>query len=167
MKIKPKHAGYSHAEVDTFSAGRLWQEFGLHRGVMLNGNYHYLGNETEVGGVSGQYRMVFSAFVALGPNYTAIKGMNPRAPLQGPVLGGQKDSGIASAFERYVAPIREYLNNEHTPKPRLKIKDRPGIIDYADRPDVGAEAPRKTKPTIKFRQPEVKPKFRLPIRRAQ
>jgi hypothetical protein len=144
MKIRFKKPsqkiGYSQAEMDTFGEWRLWQEFGLHRGVIDEGRYYYIGLGGEVGALSGQFRMVFAAAGVIS------KAMDSHAPLQGPVLGGNTDNDVETTFKRYVAPVKLYLNSKHVPKPRINLRNRPGIIAYADRPDVGG------KPTIRIRQ---------------
>lgn len=146
--MKTTRQAYSHAEMDTFGPWRLWIEFGLHRGALWGG-YFYIGEEREKGGLSGQYRMVFFS----GPD-PELKSKDPLPLLQGPVVGGRTEEDVTSAFQRYVAPVRDYLNFKHTPAPRLKLRNRPGIIDYEDRPDVGA--PPKVKPKINFRPREEK-----------
>jgi hypothetical protein len=140
--------GYSRAEVDTFGEERLWQEFGLHRGVLEEGRYFFLGSKGMVGALSGQYRMLFH------PNCVSpevLAKMDPKASLQGPVLGGRASPDVRSAYQAYVEPVRAYLNSDHLPRPRLKLKTKPKL-NFADNPGVGQE-PVPTKPKIKFRLP--------------
>lgn len=161
MKGKPPdpEMGYSKAAIDLFSPGRLWQEFGLHRGVLEERRYYFLGDAEWVGALSGQYRMLFHP---VSVDEGKLKSMDPLAPLQGPVLGDRADPDIQSAFSSYVEPVKAYLNSAHTPRPRLKLKGTP-TLNFADRPDVGLE-PAPVKAKIKFRQPEARKPVRLPIK---
>ena len=149
--LKDRTGGYSKAQLDTFSPQRLWTELGLHRGALEEGQYYFIGSSTELGCISGQYRMISHiAHVTQFPWARTLGKLDARAELEGPVLGPNVHADVADQFVAYVTPMCKYLNSDHAPAP-LK-----GVIAPEDRPDVG----RTAKPRI-----AAKPKFRLPIRR--